>query len=60
MKAFCWHGTGDVRIDTVPDLKIKDPRDAIGKITSSRVKLARLPTLTRPPATRRTAALRWF
>ncbi len=35
MKALCWHGTGDVRIDTVPDPKIQDPRDAIVKITSS-------------------------
>jgi threonine dehydrogenase-like Zn-dependent dehydrogenase len=35
MKALCWHGTGDVRIDNVPDPKIQDPRDAIVKITSS-------------------------
>ena len=35
MKALCWHGHGDVRIDTVPDPKIKDPTDAIVKITSS-------------------------
>ena len=35
MKALCWHGTGDVRIDTVPDPKIENPRDAIVKITSS-------------------------
>jgi threonine dehydrogenase-like Zn-dependent dehydrogenase len=35
MKALCWHGHGDVRIDTVPDPKIKDPTDAIVKITAS-------------------------
>lgn len=35
MKALCWHGTGDVRIDNVPDPKIEHPRDAIVKITSS-------------------------
>jgi threonine dehydrogenase-like Zn-dependent dehydrogenase len=35
MKALCWHGTGDVRIDNVPDPKIENPRDAIVKITSS-------------------------
>jgi threonine dehydrogenase-like Zn-dependent dehydrogenase len=35
MKALCWHGAGDVRIDTVPDPKVKDPRDAIVRITSS-------------------------
>ena len=35
MKALCWHGHGDVRVDTVPDSKIKDPTDAIVKITAS-------------------------
>src|ERR1700684_4466335 len=35
MKALCWHGTGDVRIHTVPDPKIENPRDAIIKITTS-------------------------
>jgi threonine dehydrogenase-like Zn-dependent dehydrogenase len=35
MKALCWHGTGDVRVDTVPDPKIEHPRDAIIKITAS-------------------------
>jgi threonine dehydrogenase-like Zn-dependent dehydrogenase len=35
MRALCWHGTGDVRIDNVPDPKIQDPRDAIVRITSS-------------------------
>ena len=35
MKALCWHGTGDVRVDQVPDPKIEDPRDAIIKITAS-------------------------
>ncbi len=35
MKALCWHGTGDVRVDNVPDPKIEHPRDAIIKITAS-------------------------
>ncbi len=35
MKALCWHGHGDVRVDTVPDPKIQSPTDAIVKITSS-------------------------
>lgn len=35
MKALCWHGTGDVRVDTVPDPTIQNPRDAIIRITSS-------------------------
>ena len=35
MKALCWHGKGDVRVDTVPDPKIEDPRDAIVRITST-------------------------
>lgn len=35
MKALCWHGTGDVRVDTVDDPVIQDPRDAIVRITAS-------------------------
>jgi len=31
MKALCWYGTEDVRVDTVPDPKILDPRDAVIK-----------------------------
>jgi threonine dehydrogenase-like Zn-dependent dehydrogenase len=37
MKALCWHGKGDVRIDTVPDPKIEEPRDAIVKVTSTAI-----------------------
>jgi threonine dehydrogenase-like Zn-dependent dehydrogenase len=32
MRALCWHGHGDVRVDTVPDPKIEHPRDAIIQI----------------------------
>jgi threonine dehydrogenase-like Zn-dependent dehydrogenase len=35
MRAICWHGKEDVRVDTVPDPTIEDPRDAIIKITST-------------------------
>jgi len=35
MKALCWHGKSDVRVDSVPDPKIENSRDAIVKITSS-------------------------
>jgi len=34
MKALCWHGNKDVRYGSVPDPCIKDPRDAIVKVTS--------------------------
>lgn len=37
MKALCWHGTGDVRIDIVPDPKIMESRDAIVKITATAI-----------------------
>ncbi|MBA4160103.1 MAG: glutathione-dependent formaldehyde dehydrogenase, partial [Gemmatimonadetes bacterium] len=37
MKALCWHGTNDVRIDNVPDPKILNPRDAIVRITSTAI-----------------------
>jgi len=37
MKALCWHGKNDVRVDQVPDPTILDPRDAIIRITSSAI-----------------------
>lgn len=37
MKAVCWHGTEDVRVDTVPDPTILNPRDAIIKVTSTAI-----------------------
>ncbi len=37
MKALCWHGKGDVRVDNVPDPKIADARDAIIKVTSTAI-----------------------
>jgi threonine dehydrogenase-like Zn-dependent dehydrogenase len=35
MKALTWHGTHDVRVDTVPDPTIEHPTDAIIKVTST-------------------------
>lgn len=35
MKALCWHGKSDVRVDTVADPEILDPRDIIIRITAS-------------------------
>jgi len=37
MKAVCWNGAKDVRVETVPDPKIINPRDAIVKITSTAI-----------------------
>ncbi|PRX48846.1 zinc-dependent alcohol dehydrogenase [Salegentibacter salegens] len=37
MKALVWHGRNDVRIDNVPDPKIKEPTDVILKITSTAI-----------------------
>ena len=37
MKATCWHGTRDVRVDQVPDPKILNQRDAIVKISSTAI-----------------------
>ena len=37
MKALCWHGTGDVRIDTVPDPKIEQSTDVVIKITATAI-----------------------
>jgi threonine dehydrogenase-like Zn-dependent dehydrogenase len=33
MKAVCWYGTHDVRVENVPDPKILNPRDAIVRIS---------------------------
>lgn len=35
MKAVTWHGPQDVRVDEVPDPTIKDPTDAIIRVTST-------------------------
>ena len=35
MKAVAWHGTHDVRVDTVPDPTIQQPTDAIVRVTST-------------------------
>jgi threonine dehydrogenase-like Zn-dependent dehydrogenase len=35
MKALCWHGSKDVRVDNVADPIIKDPRDVIIRITAT-------------------------
>jgi threonine dehydrogenase-like Zn-dependent dehydrogenase len=34
MRALRWHGTADIRCDTVPDPQIEDARDAIIKVTT--------------------------
>jgi threonine dehydrogenase-like Zn-dependent dehydrogenase len=37
MKALCWHGTQDVSVESVPDPRIVNPRDAIVKVTLSAI-----------------------
>src|SRR5689334_5747749 len=37
MKAVCWNGKTDMRVETVPDPEILNPRDAIVKITSTAI-----------------------
>src|SRR3954466_12872608 len=37
MRALTWHGKHDVRMDTVPDPEILNPRDAIIRITSTAI-----------------------
>ncbi len=37
MKALCWNGKHDVRVEEVPDPVIEHPRDAIVKITSTAI-----------------------
>ena len=37
MRAITWHGRHDVRVETVPDPELVNPRDAIIKITSTAI-----------------------
>jgi threonine dehydrogenase-like Zn-dependent dehydrogenase len=37
MRALTWHGKHDVRVDTVPDPEIVNPRDAILEVTSTAI-----------------------
>ncbi|WP_031552011.1 zinc-dependent alcohol dehydrogenase [Parvularcula oceani] len=37
MRALTWHGTHDVRVDSVPDPEIVNPRDAVIKVTSTAI-----------------------
>ena len=37
MKAVCWHGPHDVRVETVKDPELLNPRDAIVRVTSTAI-----------------------
>ena len=37
MKALCWHGKRDLRVERVPDPKIINPSDAIIRVTSTAI-----------------------
>src|SRR5215510_14384837 len=37
MKALCWYGNHDVRVEHVPEPKILNPRDAIVRVTSTAI-----------------------
>jgi threonine dehydrogenase-like Zn-dependent dehydrogenase len=37
MKAVVWHGVGDIRLENVPEPQIKDPTDAIVRLTASAI-----------------------
>lgn len=37
MQAVVWHGVGDIRLDDVPEPQIKQPTDAIARLTSSAI-----------------------
>jgi threonine dehydrogenase-like Zn-dependent dehydrogenase len=37
MKAVCWNGVMDVRVEEVPDPKLLNPRDAIIRVTSTAI-----------------------
>lgn len=35
MRALCWHGVNDLRVDTVPDPELVNPRDVILRVTAT-------------------------
>lgn len=37
MKAVCWEGTNDIRVERVPDPSLINPRDAIVRVTSTAI-----------------------
>jgi threonine dehydrogenase-like Zn-dependent dehydrogenase len=37
MRAVCWHAPRDIRVETVPDPTILNPRDAIVRVTSTAI-----------------------
>jgi len=37
MRAVCWNGKEDIRVENVPDPEILNPRDAIVRITSTAI-----------------------
>ncbi|HYO16511.1 MAG TPA: zinc-dependent alcohol dehydrogenase [Thermoanaerobaculia bacterium] len=37
MRAVCWNGKNDIRVETVPDPEILNPRDAIVRVTSAAI-----------------------
>ncbi|OAQ51946.1 glutathione-dependent formaldehyde dehydrogenase [Natrinema mahii] len=37
MRALCWHGEGDIRVDEVPAPEIANPHDAIVEITATAI-----------------------
>ncbi|HLJ22155.1 MAG TPA: zinc-dependent alcohol dehydrogenase [Stellaceae bacterium] len=37
MRALTWHGKHDIRVDTVPDPTIVNPRDAVVRVTSTAI-----------------------
>ena len=37
MRALCWHGKEDVRVDTVPDAKLELPSDVVIRITATAI-----------------------
>jgi hypothetical protein len=42
MKALCWYGKEDVRIESVPEPKIMNPKDATVKITGREEERSRI------------------
>ena len=49
MRALCWYGTGDVRVERVPDPTLVNPRDAVVRVSSTAIMMKSSPVMTNVP-----------
>ena len=51
MRAVCWEGKEKIKVETVPDPVILNPRDAIVKVTTAELEMRCTISFAEPPVT---------